>query len=572
LSRRRFLGAAGAAAGAAGLWAAGCGGNTKGPQLTATGEPTEPSTTAPTAGPTRAPAGKRGETLRYTGFVTSDKVYDPHRTQAGPFYGQQALAFSRLLAYASQIDGTIVPDLATTLPEQPDQQTFIFTLNPGARWQQRSPLDGRRVTAEDVKFSIERQRDGDASFVRKAKWVGVDSVEATDANRVVVKLKAPAANMLGTFADVNSFVLPPELTKDGRTLDLDSQIGSGPFRWVEWSEGSFASVARNQAWHGGDGRPYLDGLTVSQPKDTAGIEGDLRTKKLDAAFVGRPQAEKLKRGIPGLQEATVGTSLFFGMRFFLPQAPYNDVRFRTAVTIALDRQAMLRQFFAGSGDVNPWVSWPIKRWTLPQSELTNMPGFRPGESGRATDIKDARAMLAAYTSEKKLPDDLALFVLDDAETMLHMGSLMRDQLKETLDLHVTVYPVPLGDLVRRLRVGTDAPWAAGPDTGWVDLDDWLYPYFHSAGTQNSFALRDTDLDAMIVAQRTEFDETRRQAIGFDVQRKLLTINAAANFVSERLVALSHPYVKNFPLDASDGYQHRFADCWIDKDDPSFRTR
>jgi hypothetical protein len=31
-------------------------------------------------------------------------------------------------------------------------------------------------------------------------------------------------------------------------------------------------------------------------------------------------------------------------------------------------------------------------------------------------------------------------------------------------------------------------------------------------------------------------------------------------------------VKNFPLDASDGYQHRFADCWIDKDDPSFRTR
>ena len=37
----------------------------------------------------------------------------------------------------------------------------------------------------------------------------------------------------------------------------------------------------------------------------------------------------------------------------------------------------------------------------------------------------------------------------------------------------------------------EAPWVAGSDIGWVDLDDWVYPYFHSAGHGNSFPLRDT---------------------------------------------------------------------------------
>jgi hypothetical protein len=45
-----------------------------------------------------------------------------------------------------------------------------------------------------------------------------------------------------------------------------------------------------------------------------------------------------------------------------------------------------------------------------------------------------------------------------------------------------------------------------------------------------------------------------------------------NLFSERVVALSWPYVKGFPLDTADGYQHRFADSWIDTSDETFRGR
>ncbi len=573
ITRRRFLGAAAGALGVGGV-AAGCRRAEKqdGPGLATPSDET-PAPGA-TASATRPSGVQLGGTLRYTGFVIADDgsegKYDPQKTQSAPFYGHQAMVYSRLLAYRDMGQGSIAADLAAALPEQPDAQTYVFRLNPAARWHDRAPLGGRPVTAEDVRFTLERQIQGDSSFVRKAKWAAVESIAVSDPQTVTIRLKSPLAAMLGQFADVNSFVIAREAAERGFTLE--NQVGSGPFRWVEWSEKKFASVARNPAWHGGDGRPYLDGVDVLQPRDTSEVEAWLRTKKLDVAFVGRPQAEKLRAVIPALTDETVGQSRFFGMRFFTPQFPYSDQRFRSAVSYALDRREMLQKFFAGSGEVNPWISWPIKRWTLPQAELATRPGYRPGASGRADDLKEAKALLDAFKGEKELPKDpLALLVVDEAEKNLGMGSIIKSQLKLSLDLEVGVYPVPAAELGQRLLT-LNAPWAAGPDDGWVDLDDWVYPYFHSQGTKNTFPLRDAGIDALIESQRVELNEEKRQGIGYEIQRKLLELNVGVNFVSERVVALAWPYVRGLPLDAADGYQHRLADCWIDQGDPTFRGR
>lgn len=573
ITRRRFLGAAAGALGVGGV-AAGCRRAEKqdGPGLATPSDET-PAPGA-TASATRPSGVQLGGTLRYTGFVIADDgsegKYDPQKTQSAPFYGHQAMVYSRLLAYRDMGQGSIAADLAAALPEQPDAQTYVFRLNPAARWHDRAPLGGRPVTAEDVRFTLERQIQGDSSFVRKAKWAAVESIAVSDPQTVTIRLKSPLAAMLGQFADVNSFVIAREAAERGFTLE--NQVGSGPFRWVEWSEKKFASVARNPAWHGGDGRPYLDGVDVLQPRDTSEVEAWLRTKKLDVAFVGRPQAEKLRAVIPALTDETVGQSRFFGMRFFTPQFPYSDQRFRSAVSYALDRREMLQKFFAGSGEVNPWISWPIKRWTLPQAELATRPGYRPGASGRADDLKEAKALLDAFKGEKELPKDpLTLLVVDEAEKNLGMGSIIKSQLKLSLDLEVGVYPVPAAELGQRLLT-LNAPWAAGPDDGWVDLDDWVYPYFHSQGTKNTFPLRDAGIDALIESQRVELNEEKRQGIGYEIQRKLLELNVGVNFVSERVVALAWPYVRGLPLDAADGYQHRLADCWIDQGDPTFRGR
>ncbi|MCC6267339.1 MAG: ABC transporter substrate-binding protein [Dehalococcoidia bacterium] len=570
VSRRWMLGAMGATAGAAGLAALRCSdGDGDSPAPT----PTEIENGTPGASPTpRQQDGKRGETLRFTGFVARDQTFDPHKTQAGPFYGHQALIYSRLLAYQDQAKGAIVPDLAAAMPEMPDGQTTVFRLNPNARWHELAPLNGRSVTAADVKYSIERQLAGDQSFVRKAQWSVIDGIDIPNERTVTFKLKSPMAALHHLFADVHSFIVAPEVSGDKNDIGSTAQVGSGPFQWVEWVDGRHASVRRNPNWHGGDRRPNLDGVSLVQPASTATVEGALRTREVDAATVGRVLADKLKKAIPQLTETTVGHSQFFGMRFSLGNDPFNDLRFRSAVTIALDRRAMIDKFFGGSGGVNPWVSWPMTDWALPETELTTSPGYRPGAGGRGEDLREARALLEAFKSEKKLKDDLPLFVLQETEAALEFGATIKAQLAESLGLEqVRVVPLPLAELARLLLTG-EAPWAAAPDNGWIDLDDWVYPYFHANGTKNSFPLRDAEMTAMIDAQRVELDKNARREIGYNIQRRLLALNVGVNLVSERVVSLAWPYVKGFPLDTADGYQHRFADCWIDQADPTFRGR
>ena len=461
VSRRWLLGAMGASAGAAGLAIAGCsgGGDDSPSPLASTPDDESPTGTSPTVQPQD---GKRGETLRYTGFVERDQWFDPHKTQAGPFYGHQALIYSRLLNYANQADGTIQPDAAATMPEQVDAQTLIFRLNPNARWHEIAPLNGRAVTAEDVKYSIIRQLSGDQSFVRKAQWSVVESIDVSDERTVTFKLKSPMAAMHHLFADVHSFIVAPEVAGDRNDIGEAAQVGSGPFQWVEWVDARHASVRRNPNWHGGDRRPNLDGVSLVQGTSIAGVEGDLRTRDIDAAIVGRVLADTLKKARPQLEETTMGHSQFFGMRFSLVNDPYDDLRFRSAVTIALDRRAMIDKFFGGSGDVNPWVSWPMTDWALPNSELTTKAGYRPGAGGRQEDIREARALLDAFRSAKPLKDDLPLFVLDQTESVLEFGETIRQQLAENLGLtQVRVVPIPLGELSRLLLTG-EAPWAAAP--------------------------------------------------------------------------------------------------------------
>lgn len=575
-SRRWFLGALGAAAGAAGLAALGCedGGEDEPVAPAATPEPspteegvypTYPSTPAPD--PTRAEqASRHGGTLRYAAAFSSDGRFDPHKTASAALLGQQALVYSRLLAYDSQRDDRLAPDLALGLPEQPDQVTYVFRLNPEARWHDVAPLDGRAVTAQDVLASIERQRAGRAQdFPRKGRWDPITSVEALDGRTIVARTEAPFAGTLARFASPEGFVLPPELADDlGPTL----QAGSGPFRWVEWEEGSYASVARNDAWHGPEDGPFLDGLSTVPPRSLEELEADFRTRALDAVEAGFLQAQELKRRLPELREARSAVARFYGMRFLAGLPPYDDPRLRQALTVAVDRRQMLDRFFHGSGTLNPWISAAVRRWSLPQAELQGEPGYRPGDGGRDADVRLARSALEAYRAEHELPEPMELLVADDLEQSLGIGALVAGQLRVTLGLQVQVNALPIDELSRRLLEG-EAPWAVGVDNGWIELDDWLYPYFHSEGAGNTFALRDEEMDALLEAQRAELSSGARRELAYDAQRRLLDMNVGANFVSEDVVTLFWPYVQLFPVDAGEAYQNRFARTWIDRTHPAY---
>src|ERR1700687_3686091 len=123
---------------------------------------------------TPAPSNSRGDVLTYIGFdaVVLDR-YDPHQTQFGPTYSNQSAVFSKLYRYASHEVPTwdnILPDLATSAPEmvEPSAEllTYIVKLRQGVKFHDTDKirgnfptLAGRELTADDVIYSYERQRD-----------------------------------------------------------------------------------------------------------------------------------------------------------------------------------------------------------------------------------------------------------------------------------------------------------------------------------------------------------------------------------------------------------------------------
>src|SRR3990172_8972912 len=244
---------------------------------------------------TLAPQESRGGTLRYLGFdaVVLDR-YDPHQTQFGPMYANQSAVFSKLYMYGSHEEPTwenILPDLAESAPEMveppPETMTYIIHLRKGVKFHDSDrirknfpSLAGRELTADDVIYSYERQRNLDSRqrpySCRSSQYDTIDSIGKVDDYTIRITTKGPVAPFYHFLADTNAMIVPREIVDDevvdGKPWDSvdttrgpkpeERMIGTGPFMWGSLSWGIEYKAVRNPSWVGwGEpelGRPYLD--------------------------------------------------------------------------------------------------------------------------------------------------------------------------------------------------------------------------------------------------------------------------------------------------------------------------
>ena len=96
------------------------------------------------------------------------------------------------MRFSTKNQGSVEGDLATGLPEIPaDGLTLTFKIRPEAKWQNKAPVNGRAVTAEDVKMSFDRIKDPATVSPRAGNFGAIDSVTVIDAQTVQFKLKTP---------------------------------------------------------------------------------------------------------------------------------------------------------------------------------------------------------------------------------------------------------------------------------------------------------------------------------------------------------------------------------------------
>jgi peptide/nickel transport system substrate-binding protein len=606
ISRRKLLSGA-VGAGAAGLALAACGEG--GEEATPTAGATPGIT--PTA---LIPVQTRGGHFRaFSWEAMAIDTYDPHQTQFGPIYAMHAAVFSKVLQYDDEIEGVMSPDLSAGpdggpgMPEQPDEETYIIRIRPNVYFHDTEKIRsnfpevaGRQLTAEDVKYSIERQVNPDspqrALYYRRFHWETVDKIELVDDLTLRITTKGPIAPFLHYMADENAFIIAKELVDENDEMNhQDKMIGSGPFILDKFEALQTVVVVRNPAWFGADdrpdlgtGRPFLDAREILwTPESASVIETAFRTKQIDTSGFDDPTTTRRVGEMVG--EAYYRTSPQSGgvqCRLLIDRPPFDDFRRRHAIHLAIDRQIIGEALYpspVGTVHFLPSgpVAWPMHRWAIPQDELAQKPGYRFGAAEREEDLAEARKLWDAAGGTEAAGTFKIIYAGVPAYIPERGMPQMERMLVEVLgaevetELDPTGYTTLVACLLRNSQ-GADTgtcEYVWGFDNGWIDLDDWVYPYFRTGGPKNSFRLSDSKVDELLDNQRVEFDYDKRREIGLELQHYLLdNVNARIEFVNQNQLNIAWNYVKNWFSSPWYGMTYLFKDLWLDADDPSFAGR
>ena len=585
VSRRALLrGSAAAGVGATALGLVGCGGDDDDAAASSRELPDIDALLASVEEPTRALAPPRpadgvaaaGGTLRTHAALDLLDFFDIHRSQFPTTQLFSALQQSKLLRYSDIDAGLLEADLAT-IPELPDETTYIIELQPGVQWWDRDPTNGRALTADDVLANFERQIAGvdaggvpDPLFQRQAQYLTIAGLDVVDERTLVVSTDAPDATFLGpVLAGPWSFLQAPEAWERGgdalrdEPLRASAYSGTGPFQVDTFAAERSITFKRNPSYFRA-GLPWLDRIELQQLGDAAAQAEAYLSGALDLWSPADPL--DLEPLLPELPDHRIGErflpftiQLMFSFEEASALNPFRDPRVAQAVHLGLDRAAILAFTYGGFGRVCGPVAPFALGWAMDEAELAGEPGYRR-EKGE--DIARARALLSAAGFSGTVP----IAVADVFEaTYPGIGALLQQTLAANLGVPMEVSTRSLSEILAGLPEGEPAAslgWGAAATD--PDPTAELLRSTHSSGRENRGRLRDAAVDGGIDRMRATLSRKSRQRIFREEVQPLLSerpswlVNVGVGV--QRSISRPAIHLPRFGY-AWDG--HHFEQAWIE---------
>jgi peptide/nickel transport system substrate-binding protein len=267
--------------------------------------------------------------------------------------------------------------------ELPDDSTIIYHIRQGVHFWNKPPVNGREMTATDVAWSMQRDWTSPNSW-NFTTWIPSErplSFNATDKYTVVVKVPPAVQGGLLFQTAEQTHIYPTEVPdfRDWRLLQ-----GTGPFLLTDYVPGSSLTYARNPNYfqndplHPENQLPYLNTCKQLIISDKATFLTALRTGKLDVSLTSTFAftAEDYKAIVaqcPQVKSKTIaGTSVALWGRMD-KDLPFNDLRVRQALNIAIDKQAIVDGYYSGSAFLFGELFPPLKAWEPLFTPLDKMP-------------------------------------------------------------------------------------------------------------------------------------------------------------------------------------------------------
>jgi peptide/nickel transport system substrate-binding protein len=525
------------------------------------------------AGAAVAPTGARAQAPKRGGTL-SLRLWDPPHFDHMLIISYKtniALSFTHSRLVKPKAGPSIQPgtfplegDLAESW-SQPNETTYVFRLRKGVRWHAKPPVNGRELTAEDVRYSIERfltvKGNSNAYMLRS-----VDKVEVPDKYTVKITLKEPFAWFLDMLASpmAVAIVAREAVEKFGDLKKAEAVIGTGPWMLDSYRPNQGMTFVRNPNYFI-PGLPYIDRIEVTVDEDNASRIAAFLAGKYDLGWenpgiINRTDwvqiKDALKQKRPNLKTAEFPANVMSHISMRTDQKPFSDVRVRQAISHAIDRQGILDATAEGVGVFNPPVPAALKEWSLPVAQL--------GEGAKyyKYDPAEAKRLLAAAGYPSGFQAQLC-FTTYGSTILVDSMQLILKYLKD-VGIDARLDQKEYGAYIATCFNGNFPSMTYGPQTPFLDPDNFIYAQYYPGEPKNQSHINDPVVADMLVRQRRTFDVAKRREVIHEIQRYLAKQQYYVQVPSGIYVAVWDGALKNYGPNVGYDYGGRLATAWLER--------
>ncbi len=419
---------------------------------------------------------------------------------------------TKLVSGDTPNDVTIELDLAQDLTFSSDGLKMTFTVREGVTFHDMDPANGRAITAQDVKWNLERLAFDEASSY-KSSYRNVRSFEAPDSTSFVINMKVIDTLMPFAMAGREAYIAAPE------TPNLNFQtIGTGPYLLNRWEKDVGVFLDRNPTYFkfdtSGTRLPYADATESLIIPDRAARTAALISGHLSyLEYVFTDEAAQVNAAAPDMQQDTYRWQSSYVLYYNFNDPMFQDVRVRRAISLGMNIDDHILVAFGGDAVwAGPISGQHGSAWALTPQELAQDKYYY------RYDVDEARALLA----EAGVPEGFELHV--DSVSFQRDYSSQAELFvieMENLGFKVVHNVEPdFGSFIQHSRSVSYKHLAWGFDGQNAPLA-WLVNNYRSDGAKNASGLVDPELDAWIDDILTTIDVSEQQRKAKALQDHLL---------------------------------------------------
>lgn len=465
---------------------------------------TKPEPTAVTTGP------KLGGTYRVA-ISAEPPLIDPQVDTTLPVYNLSRNIFSTLVRYKNDTL-EVEPELLAEMPTaSADGKTYSFKLKDGITF-----TNGAKLTAKDVKYTFERMllpatKAGNgwlldlvvgAEAMGDGKATELAGLKVTGDLTFEITLTDPYYPFLQSLAHPGLSIFPAEYAASKGDKFGREPIGTGPFKLKEWKPNELLVIEKNSNYYE-KGLPYLDMVEYRIIADDATQWLEFQGGNVEEGAPPSAEDEKMVREAKTYQvQDIVSLNTYY---LALNHKFYPNPKLREAISLAIDRKAILDSVFNGKGKLATSFVTP------------GIPGAMQGGAGFPFDPAKAKQII----KDNKL-EGTVIEAWQRGGDKVTDSNLAIQQMLGDVGLKYEVKIVDRATFNAARGKGEIPANQGNWFADFPDPDNYLYTFLHSkAGATMSINYNNADVDAKLVEARSITDQKKRESIYQAVEKKLI---------------------------------------------------